>query len=171
MQCDRENVLGHVEIRISADPSYLRVARAAVMSTAELAGVGQNDIDAVILALDEAISNSIQHSYDGPCEEPIVVTVHQLVGVGNKPPVLELIVRDYGKQVDPSTIKSRDLDEVRPGGLGVHLIQTLMDEVEYSCPSDGGMMVRMTKRISGRLGQSGGDQDETNPDKMKTASH
>ena len=170
MECDRENVLGQVEIRISADPSYLRVARAAVMSTAELAGMGKDEIDGVILAMDEAISNCIQHSYEGPCEKPIVVTVHQLVGVGNKPPVLEIIVRDYGKQVDPSTIRSRELDEIRPGGLGVHLIQTLMDEVEYSCPADGGMMVRMTKQISGRLGQVDTDQDEVNPGRMKTTS-
>ena len=37
------------------------------------------------------------------------------------------------------------MEDVRPGGLGVHIIRSVMDEVEYSCPLDGGMQLRMVK--------------------------
>ena len=59
-----------------------------------------------------------------------------------------MAVRDRGRQVDPTTIKSRDLAEVRPGGLGVHIIQSVMDEYNYSCPPDGGMLLEMKKYVS-----------------------
>jgi anti-sigma regulatory factor (Ser/Thr protein kinase) len=60
---------------------------------------------------------------------------------------LECDVRDFGRQVDPSTIRSRSLDEVRPGGLGVHIIRSVMDEVEYSRAEGGGMRLRMLKYL------------------------
>ena len=53
----------------------------------------------------------------------------------------------FGRQVDPATIKSRDLDDIRPGGLGVHIIGSVMDQVEYQKAPEAGMMVRMTKLI------------------------
>ena len=56
---------------------------------------------------------------------------------------MEIIVRDFGPQVDPASIHSRDLDDVRPGGLGVHIIRSIMRDVDYSCPPDGGMQLRM----------------------------
>jgi anti-sigma regulatory factor (Ser/Thr protein kinase) len=56
-------------------------------------------------------------------------------------------VRDYGRSVDPSTIKSRDLDDFRPGGLGVHIIRSIMDEVEYVPQPGGGMSLRLVKNL------------------------
>ena len=45
--------------------------------------------------------------------------------------------------------RGRELDDVRPGGLGVHLIETAMDEVEYSQPDGGGMEIRLRKYLRG----------------------
>jgi hypothetical protein len=58
--------------------------------------------------------------------------------------------------VDPTTIKSRDLDEIRPGGLGVHIITEVMDEVRWEKRTDGPIGMRLTmmkKRVS--TGKSG----------------
>ena len=60
---------------------------------------------------------------------------------------LEIRLVDYGTFVDPEKIKSRDLADVRPGGLGVHLMQSVMDEVLYEKNDAGGTTLIMRKRI------------------------
>ena len=136
-----------VEIRLTADPSCLCIVRSAVQKAAETAGFAQPEVDAIILAMEEALANTIRHGYGGPCKQPIVVTLRKIPPGEKEAAGLEIIVRDFGQQVDPQEIKSRHLDDIRPGGLGVHIIQSTMDQVEYSCPNDGGMQLRMFKGL------------------------
>lgn len=137
--------LDEVEIRIVAKPTFLCVARSAIRQVADLAGLSETESDGVILALEEALANSIRHGYGGACDEPIIIRVFKESAEPGGQDALVAIVRDFGKQVDPASIKSRDLEDVRPGGLGVHIINSVMDEVEYSCPAEGGMQLRMVK--------------------------
>jgi anti-sigma regulatory factor (Ser/Thr protein kinase) len=62
--------------------------------------------------------------------------------------VYEVRIDDYGTFVDPSQIKSRRLEDVRPGGLGVHLMKKVMDEVTYTKNRWGGTSLVMRKRLS-----------------------
>ncbi len=57
-------------------------------------------------------------------------------------------VRDYGRGTRPETIHSRRVDEPRVGGLGVFLIRSLMDTVEYDVHPDRGTNLVMTKKVS-----------------------
>jgi anti-sigma regulatory factor (Ser/Thr protein kinase) len=57
-------------------------------------------------------------------------------------------IDDYGQFVDPAQIKSRPLDDVRPGGLGVHLMQKVMDEVTYAKNRWGGTSLTLRKRLA-----------------------
>ena len=45
---------------------------------------------------------------------------------------IQVMLRDFGKKADEDFIKPRDLDDIRPGGLGVHLIRSTMDAVSYT---------------------------------------
>ena len=158
----REDITAdHVEIRLPADPACLCIVRAAVQKAAEMAGFDEQEVDGVTLALEEALANAIRHSYGGPCKELIVVRLRKVPPGRDQAAGLEIIVRDFGRQVDPQEIKGRALEEVRPGGLGVHIIQSSMDEVEYTCPADGGMQLRMFKVI----GSSDGAGPRTGHDK------
>ncbi len=149
MECSKPNASpGHIEIRILACPSHLCIARAAVRQTCAVFGMGEKDMDAVVLALEEAMTNVIRHSYGGACEKPIVIRLMHRDEPSSGLDELEILLRDYGRQVDPKTIRSRPLDEIRPGGLGVHIIQSVMDESQYSCIDDGGMQLRMVKRYA-----------------------
>lgn len=141
------NQQGEFQIRIPAEPAYLVVVRAAVKAGLERLEMPAQDVDGMILALDEALANAIKHSYKGPCGKPIDVTMRHHRGSEGKAGMVELLVRDFGQQVDPATIKSRDLDDVRPGGLGVHIMESVMDELEYQRADETGMVVRMTKQI------------------------
>ena len=59
-------------------------------------------------------------------------------------------LRDFAAPVDPSVLdRGRDLDDVRPGGLGTHLMKELMDEVDFAeSPVGGGNLLRLVKRLS-----------------------
>ncbi len=60
-----------------------------------------------------------------------------------------IVIEDRAKQVDPGSIQSRDLDDIRPGGLGVYIMREVMDEVVFEQREGGGMRLRMLKRTAG----------------------
>lgn len=137
----------YVEIRIGAHPEYLVLTRMVAQKMSELCGLNEKDRDNVTLAVEEALTNIIRHGYGGPCGEPIIVRITKTYRDCSQAETLEVTIRDFGKQVDPATIKSRDLDDVKPGGLGVHIIKSIMEEVTYSPMEGGGMQLRMIKKI------------------------
>ena len=130
-----------------ANPEYLSVARTAVRTVLKVVGLEDENDEAITVAVVEALTNVIKHSYEGPCEKPIFMKLSKIDCGGKNKPALEILIRDFGKQVDPENIKPRDLDEIRPGGLGVHIIQSVMDEVEFSHAQACGMQLRMVKYI------------------------
>jgi anti-sigma regulatory factor (Ser/Thr protein kinase) len=136
---------GFVKLHIGAYPEYLCIARVVLRKCCEIARMSEHDVDSATLALDEALTNVIRHSYGGPCEKPIIIEMKKLAGQTPDSAKMEITIRDFGKQVDPATIKSRDLDDIRPGGLGVHIIRSVMDEVLYSHAVGAGMQLQMVK--------------------------
>ena len=62
-----------------------------------------------------------------------------------------ILIEDEAEQVDPEEIQPRSLDEIRPGGLGVHIIREVMDEARFERRpgSDVGMRLEMIKRVEG----------------------
>jgi anti-sigma regulatory factor (Ser/Thr protein kinase) len=137
-----------IEIRICADPEYLAVVRTAVRRVSGIIGISEDKCESVTLAVVEALTNVIRHSYGGPCDKPIIVKLAKIEASGKENSALEIIIRDFGKQVEPEKIKGRDLDDVKPGGLGVHIIQSVMDEIEFSRADECGMQLRMVKYLT-----------------------
>lgn len=133
-----------VELIIASHARSLPVVRSAVERMAQVEGFDEADTHCLMLAIDEALANVIKHGYQGRPDQPINVVLTRVEGPDGRTG-LAVEVRDQGRQVDPATIKGRDLDDVRPGGLGVHIMQSVMDEVCYSCPPGGGMLLRMVK--------------------------
>lgn len=120
--------------------------RGAVEQLASSEGFDATETHGLVLAIDEALANVIKHGYNGQADQPITVTLSVVQSdTGRRGLAIE--VRDQGRQVDPTSICGRDLDDVRPGGLGVHIIKAVMDEAAYSCPSEGGMCLRMVKFV------------------------
>ena len=98
-----------------------------------------------MLAVDEAVANVIKHGYEGRSGEPIEVSLESVQCDGRCG--LQVTICDCGRQVDPEGITGRPLDDVRPGGLGTHIIRNAMDEVEYSIRTPLGMRLRMLKLL------------------------
>jgi serine/threonine-protein kinase RsbW len=126
-------------LSIPSNPQYLCVLRSFFNGLLPLVGFRDTEVDAMILAIHEACTNVMKHGYQGDMTQRIDLTV--LVTAE----VFSVEIQDYGAPQDITAIKPRALHEVRPGGLGTHFMQAIMDEVTYSS-SDTGTVVRMTKR-------------------------
>ncbi len=142
-----------IELRICANPDYLSVARAVVRQTAQIFGLEEDKAESVTLGVVEALTNVIRHSYDGPCDKPIIIKLNKTDFKNKNKPALEIVIRDFGKQADPESIKGRDLDDIKPGGVGVHIINSVMDEIEFTPADDCGMQLRLVKYISSNIKQ------------------
>jgi len=129
-------------IRLSfwSDPQYLEPVRTLIQESALLLGLDEGEAHAIVLAVQEGAANVIRHCYKDCPDERIDL---RLTFQDN---ALEIRIDDYGKFVDPSEIKSRDLDDVRPGGLGVHLMNRVMDKVEFTKNEWGGTTLTLLKR-------------------------
>ena len=122
------------ELVITSSPILLCVVRSAVERLADALGFPPEDCRAITLAVDEAIANIMRHSYGGREDQPIAVyfrKAHRRASGGIEEG-LEVLLRDRGPAVDPAKLRGRDLDDIRPGGLGLHFIRQSTDTVKYS---------------------------------------
>ncbi len=137
----------HIRVEVLSQPRYLAGVREMVLAVSRRLGFGESGSNHIALAIDEALANVIRHGYDGASDRPIFLTIAPLVENGAETG-MRVCIEDHARKVDPSKIKSRDLEAVRPGGLGVHIIQEIMDEVVYTPRDDKGMRVTMVKRLT-----------------------
>ena len=82
--------------------------------------------DDVVLAIAEAAQNIVKHAYSG---EPTGDTMR--VEISFKENQLKIDLYDKGKPAIPQNIKPRQIDDVKPGGLGTFFIGQIMDEVVF----------------------------------------
>jgi len=132
-----------IEMCVLSQPRYLCVIRKAIEAAVERFGFEEDVCARAMLAVDEAVTNVMRHGYSGVPDKPIWVRVRPVDREGNDG--FTIVVDDQAKQVEPEIIRGRDLADVRPGGLGVHIIKEVMDKVEYTRRTDGGMRLVMTK--------------------------
>lgn len=132
-----------LELRTSARPENLKRVRSAVRDAAVEAGCSDACAEEVVIAVNEACMNVMEHGY---ALDPDGVLIVQLsVDKG----VLFTWLGDQCAPVDISELKSRDLEDVRPGGLGVHFMRECMDDIRFlPPPSSLGNLLQMTKTIS-----------------------
>ncbi len=116
----------------------LRDAVRVILREHHIAEVTSRD---VVLAVNEACMNIIQHGY-ADSQGDIRIEIEKIGAVW----CFRLI--DSAPAVDKDCMQSRNLDEIRPGGLGMHFIEQIMDDVKLTHPHEGnGNILELTKRI------------------------
>jgi anti-sigma regulatory factor (Ser/Thr protein kinase) len=133
-----------LNLELNSDPEELPGVRAAIRTWTARHGWDDPDVADIVLAVDEALSNVIRHGYEGRLGHRIEFALCALDDPQHGPGI-EVRIRDFGKQVPLEEIRGRDLDDLRPGGLGVHIIRSVMNSVEYSHAPGGGMQLIMRK--------------------------
>ena len=94
------------------------------------------------LAVEEACANVIEHAYDGKGGDLAI----SFAARGRD---VVLTVRDHGRPFAPEEVVATDISQPltkrRIGGLGLHLMYSLMDEVHFNFAADGNTL-EMVKR-------------------------
>ena len=129
-------------MRFPASAYELMKVRSIILHTMSDLGCCVDDIDQSVIAVNEACSNVIRHAYKNDPHGEIIIEIfkqnHELL----------FRITDFADYVDQSKIKSRDINQLRPGGLGVYIIYQIMDDVNYKRRSDGiGNILEMRKRV------------------------
>lgn len=135
-----------VNITIPSHPKYLSVVRAATVRIGELYGMDNGLIEDLKLAVDEACSNVIKHAYKGDTNKKIVIKF------ANTKKTFKVIIEDNGVTVPIETIKGRCLEDIRPGGLGIHFIKRIFDVFEFDDKKKNGNRLRLIKYMEAKDG-------------------
>jgi len=133
------------KLTIESRTEKLIAVREFVSSAAREFGFGDEDVSKIALAVDEACTNIIKHAYRFDATRDITVMVRGENGS------FIIAIRDTGRQFNPEGIKTPDMKEYlshyRKGGLGVYLMRSLMDKVEYDIRPGKTNEVRLTKYL------------------------
>jgi serine/threonine-protein kinase RsbW len=123
-----------LKLKLRSHPTFLCVVRGALEPLMESLGFSGEENRAIIRGVDEAVSNIMRHSYRDCPDKPIDVYCNRLErrANGRSRQGVEILLYDCGPEVDTTKIQARPLDEIRPGGLGLHIIRGSMDAVEYT---------------------------------------
>ncbi len=117
------------KLTVKSKTENLSTIRDFISRNAVDAGIKKKIIENIILAVDEACTNIIRHSYRSFPDGEIKIELKY-----NNEKFTILII-DYGNSFDPEIVPDPDLrkyyDEGKTGGLGMYLMKTLMDEVKY----------------------------------------
>lgn len=127
------------ELDRSTESSHLATFRKFADDRAAALGFTTKERSQIELALTETIANIIKHTYKMSTNGRIVM------GVTSAPKRIEFHLRDWGPKQDSTQFKSRDLEDIRPGGLGVRFVKEVMDSVEFDDTLPDGNAVHLVK--------------------------
>jgi sigma-B regulation protein RsbU (phosphoserine phosphatase) len=132
-----------ISLEIPSQPDRLKLVRNFVAQAAGFCDCSDDMTQDVVIAVDEALQNVIRHAYgnrpDGEIQIKLFRTDVNFI----------VLIQDFADTIDVTKIKPRDLNDVRPGGLGTHFIREVMDEVAFLTPPEGrGNLLKLVKRIA-----------------------
>ena len=134
-----------VEVNLPSVAGYERIAMECSATFAKIGGLVKDRIEDLKTAVAEACLNAMQHGNQGRTEARVIVTMH----LGDKN--FKVTVMDEGegsfeipRQID---IRRKVANLEPPNGLGLFLIQQLMDRVEFNKLNDGGHVVKMVLKM------------------------
>jgi serine/threonine-protein kinase RsbW len=140
-----ESVERAFQLHVPSSTENLSMIRDFVAGVGRRAGLTESDTAKLELAVDEACANVMEHAYGSePTHE---VTVKATLDAE----AVQIEVVDTGCGFDPKQIEQLNLEQLivkrKSGGLGMRLIQSLMDEVQYQIVPGQKNELRMVKRL------------------------
>ena len=134
-----------VEVNLPTVNGYERIAMECSASFAKIGGLVKERIEDLKTAVSEACLNAMEHGNRGRPDSRVIVTMY----LGDKD--FKVSVTDEGdgisfipQQID---IKRKVARLEPPNGLGLFLIQQLVDQVEFNKVNGGGHVVKMVLKM------------------------
>ena len=135
-------------LHVPSSTENLALIREFVATVGAQAGMTEADVAKLELAVDEACANVIEHAYGHDASKEVIISANY------DGEYIWFKIVDTGKGFDPTKITQEALEKLvlqrKSGGLGMRLIKTLMDEVQYEIVPGLKNELRMMKRIKKR---------------------
>lgn len=132
-------------LKIPSQVDNLEIIRNFISGVAGKVGFNAEDANKIELAVDEACTNVIEHAYQNDDSNDIDIAIQLDYQK------LSIVVTDRGRSFKFNQVEMPNMDtylaELRVGGLGIYLMRTLMDEVDYQSKPNGSNEVRMVKYL------------------------
>jgi serine/threonine-protein kinase RsbW len=147
-----------LKMEMHSNPEVLCLVRASLEQAAEALHFQEAERRAIVRSVDEALTNVMRHAYGGKAGLPIAVTFLRLHGPNHPQDNdgIEVLLEDQGIPADPAKLSGRPLDQIRPGGLGLHFMRQSMDKVEFS-RKHGKNRLRMVKYLASTKTEPGSE--------------
>lgn len=126
-----------IKMEITSNPDYVSIIRLTTSAVANKIGFSADEIEDIKVAISEACTNAIKHSEDDKFNIEFKILHNGL----------NIEIRDNGKGYDNNLIITPDLDKPKENGLGLFIIQALMDEVSINSKEGEGTVINMTKYL------------------------
>ncbi len=138
-----QEIISEIRLTVFSDIKYLDVVQCVSDSFFSLAGFVSEDVYWVGLSIREAVTNAILHGNKSKAEIPVILNFKQIEDK------LVVTVTDQGNGVDESKLPDpRDPENLfKPGGRGIFLVKSFMDNVFFNTPDGGGNELVMEKYI------------------------
>ena len=126
-----------IKMEITANPEYVSIIRLTTSGIANKVGFCIDDIEDLKVVISEACTNAIKHS-----SEDRFTIIYSMIENG-----LTIEIIDNGKGYDRSSVSEPDIDNLKESGMGLFIIESLMDEVIVESQEGKGTSIKMTKYL------------------------
>lgn len=134
-----------LKLSVPCDLSYLHIVQSFVRQVAEKFGFTGGDLYKIDLALEEAVTNVVEHAFADDDDEPATFDIIcERIQLG-----MRIIIKEKGIPFDPNQLPqydpSKDIEQVSLSGIGMFLMRESMDEVAFLNLGPEGKETHLTK--------------------------
>lgn len=134
--------MDYIELEILSKTKYIKILRETMKYFLKLNDYNNDEqIFFMELALNEAVANVIEHTYKFDELKRIIIKFELINSDFN------IYIRDFGEKIDISKVKSRDLEDIKDHGLGVHIISQVFDNIMWKDINEDGNLLILTKKL------------------------
>lgn len=141
-----------LSLSVPGTVDHLARIREFVTDNARSAGFSESDVDDIVLALDEAVANIVEHAYEGSTLPENEQSIRLTIECDGKR--FRVLLQDRGIPYDPTATETISREESKrkgergdDGGWGLYMIRELMDEISYSYDPQSGNSLEIIKRL------------------------
>lgn len=125
-----------INLEILSDKKYIRLVRSTLKEFLKLNDYkNTEEIFMIELAVNEAIANIIEHTYKFDNNKIINIEII----LDNK--ILKVVLIDKGPKVKIENIKHRELEDYKDSGLGVYIIESVFDNIQWADSYTGNKLI------------------------------
>ncbi|MBI3097855.1 MAG: ATP-binding protein [Planctomycetes bacterium] len=133
-------------LRVACDTIELQRVRRFITEMSRTYAVPVEVENRIILAVDEAVANIIEHGGQAKATDWIDIEIEV------EPGSFTVVIRDFSQPFDPRRAPEVDIrSHVQAGkrkGLGIFLLQRIMDRIDYKSTDGGANELRLTKTFA-----------------------